>query len=176
MRKWSRLVVLLVIIISCVACDQAAKTIAQERLAGQPPIVFGDNLIRFEYTENPAAFMSFGADFPPVLQYWIFTVLASVLLVGVFLYTLRHFRNSQLAIFVALAFFVGGGLGNLLDRLFNEGRVVDFVSIGIGPLRTGVFNLADMTIMTGFLMIILFGHRQTARQADEAEEVKETAE
>ena len=44
---------------------------------------------------------------------------------------------------------VGGGFGNLIDRIFNEGRVIDFVNIGIGSLRTGLFNKADISITLG---------------------------
>lgn len=43
----------------------------------------------------------------------------------------------------------GGGVGNLIDRIFNEGRVIDFMNIGVGSLCTGVFNVADIAISFG---------------------------
>jgi len=54
-----------------------------------------------------------------------------------------------------LMLIVGGGLGNLIDRLFFGGKVTDFVSMGIGPLRTGIFNVADVAIMFGSLGMFL---------------------
>lgn len=55
---------------------------------------------------------------------------------------------------------VDGGFGNLIDRIFNEGRVIDFVNIGIGSLRTGLFNVADISITLGevwFLFVYVRG-------------------
>jgi signal peptidase II len=49
----------------------------------------------------------------------------------------------------------GGGISNLIDRLFYDGRVTDFLNIGIGSFRTGIFNLADMAILAGALLLIL---------------------
>jgi signal peptidase II len=50
----------------------------------------------------------------------------------------------------------GGGLGNLIDRMMNDGRVVDFVSLGVGSLRTGIMNVADVAVFAG-AMLLLFG-------------------
>lgn len=44
---------------------------------------------------------------------------------------------------------LGGGISNLTDRIFNDGRVIDFLNAGLGGLRIGIFNVADMCIMTG---------------------------
>ena len=61
-------------------------------------------------------------------------------------------RLQQLAIVLLLA----GGIGNLIDRTFHGGLVIDFLNVGIGPLRTGIFNVADMAIMAGFGLLILY--------------------
>jgi signal peptidase II len=60
----------------------------------------------------------------------------------------------------ALALIAGGGASNLLDRLLDAGRVTDFLNVGIGPLRTGIFNIADMAILGGAILLLL-GHRST---------------
>jgi signal peptidase II len=46
-----------------------------------------------------------------------------------------------------------GGIGNLLDRVFYDGRVIDFMNLGIGRLRTGIFNVADVYITIGILLL-----------------------
>jgi signal peptidase II len=53
---------------------------------------------------------------------------------------------------VSVALIVGGGVSNLIDRLRYGGYVVDFLNVGIGPVRTGIFNVADMAIMVGVVM------------------------
>ena len=50
---------------------------------------------------------------------------------------------------------LAGGIGNLIDRVFHGGLVIDFLNMGIGPVRTGIFNVADMAIMAGFALLIL---------------------
>jgi signal peptidase II len=56
---------------------------------------------------------------------------------------------------LGLALLTGGGLGNWLDRLLHSGAVVDFVSLGLGSLRTGIFNVADVAIVAGALLLAL---------------------
>src|SRR6185295_11620368 len=51
----------------------------------------------------------------------------------------------------AAVLMIGGGLANFLDRL-PDGRVTDYVVLSAGPLRTGVFNLADAAILTGAIL------------------------
>jgi signal peptidase II len=53
---------------------------------------------------------------------------------------------------IAVALIVGGGVSNLMDRLRYGGYVVDFLNVGVGPLRTGIFNVADMAIMVGVFL------------------------
>jgi hypothetical protein len=61
-------------------------------------------------------------------------------------------RAQHLAIVLLLA----GGIGNLIDRMFHDGLVIDFLNVGIGPVRTGIFNVADMAIMAGFGLLLLY--------------------
>jgi signal peptidase II len=58
---------------------------------------------------------------------------------------------------------VGGGLSNWFDRLVNEGRVVDFMNLGIGSFRTGIFNVADVAIMAG-AAVMVFGSSERKRR------------
>ncbi len=68
-----------------------------------------------------------------------------------------------LARLIALSLIVGGGLGNLIDRLLNHGVVVDYISMGVGSLRTGVFNLADAAITVGLVVILVSQSQRCAR-------------
>jgi signal peptidase II len=77
-----------------------------------------------------------------------------VLLAGVCTLAIRSGLRSPTAL-VGLGFVAGGGLANWLDRVLHDGHVTDFVSIGFGPLRTGIFNLADVMIFAGVGLILL---------------------
>ena len=81
-----------------------------------------------------------------------------VFLLGTLVYLVMSRRLEPLQS-TALALIVGGGLSNWFDRLVNDGRVVDFMNLGIGSLRTGIFNVADVALMLGAGLLILAGRR-----------------
>lgn len=89
-------------------------------------------------------------------RFWIFTIFTGLGLAGLLLFvaTARHLHAIQV---VALSFIIGGGLGNLIDRVFNHGAVIDFLNLGVGGLRTGIFNAADVQILTGIGLLLLQG-------------------
>ncbi|HEV2851961.1 MAG TPA: signal peptidase II [Thermoanaerobaculia bacterium] len=154
-------------LVFCVGCDQAAKAIARGRLAFSPPVSFLGGAVRFEYTENPGAFLSLGAGLPPQARFLLGVVFVAAALAALLVFTLRSTSLSP-GQKVGLSLLVGGGLGNLIDRVANHGHVIDFVSVGIGPLRTGIFNVADMAITAGVLVVLVSGWRERAPEPSDA--------
>ena len=53
---------------------------------------------------------------------------------------------------IAVALFASGGASNLIDRLVR-GSVIDFMNVGVGPVRTGIFNVADVAVMAGAALL-----------------------
>lgn len=155
MHKMNRLLILFVVLLTCVGCDQATKFVARQTLATAPVQEYAGGLFRLVYAENPGAFLSLGAGLSPTVRFWLFTVIAASLLVGVGVFALQFSQRTPLSLIVALALVMGGGLGNLIDRLVHEGRVVDFMQIGVPRLHTGIFNVADMAIMAGVAITLL---------------------
>lgn len=159
MPKVKRMLILLFVLLSCVGCDQATKLLAQQHLAAAPIQEYGNGLFRLIYAENSGAFLGLGATLSPGMRFWIFVVLAALLLVGIGVAALRFSSKTPIQVVMALALILGGGLSNLIDRILNEGRVIDFMQIGIPQLRTGIFNVADMALMAGLgLMLISAWH------------------
>jgi len=163
------LIVLLVIVV-----DQVTKALARAWLALRPPLIFGeeivtDGLARLTYFENPGAFLGLGADLPPVLRFWIFTVVAVLLLTGLVIYAWRASAQTSTLMLVGISLLVAGGLGNLIDRIVNDGRVVDFMLVGIGWLRTGVFNVADMALTAGVVISVVASLRRPTMHHEAAE-------
>jgi signal peptidase II len=154
MRSIPRFFVVMLTLCCCVGCDQVSKSAARTMLhSGVTESLFSDSL-RLQLTENPGSFLSLGASLPEHLRFTLFTAAVAVILVGLVCAALFS-RRLGTARFVALALLAGGGISNLIDRLLYDGRVTDFLNIGIGSLRTGIFNLADMAILAGALLLVL---------------------
>ncbi len=129
------------------------------------PII--DNLFFITFIENPG--MAFGMEFGGRLGRSLFTIVASILII----YFIYINRKESKYLRVSLSFILAGALGNLIDRAFYgviydyaplfQGKVVDFFQINIPDItifgRTfttwPIFNLADLYVTVGFLMIIL---------------------
>jgi signal peptidase II len=144
----------------CIGCDQATKELATQALRNSPPRSYLHGTIRLEYALNPGGFLSLGRNLPDRWRSWLFVGVNSALIVGVCGYlTVR--RSLPFALFVALVCTVAGGSGNLIDRVANDGLVTDFINVGIGPLRTGIFNVADVAITFGGLAAAALVQRRT---------------
>lgn len=149
-----RLTLVSLVLAGTVGCDQASKQLAIAHLRDEPAQRFLGGIFRLVFAENPGAFLGLGGRLPPSVRFGLLTIgVGLILLVGL-LYLVKSQRLGRSHL-VALALAVGGGLSNWYDRLVNDGRVVDFMVLGIGPVRTGVFNVADIAIMLGVGLLIL---------------------
>ena len=147
-----RLGLAVLVLVGTIGCDQAAKHLARASLPVSEPVAVGDVLTLF-LTENAGAFLSFGARLPASARFWILTAGVGVGLVGALAYLLATSR-ARWRVLLPLILVVAGGLSNLVDRLARGGAVTDFLIVHVGPVRTGVFNLADVAITAGALALI----------------------
>jgi signal peptidase II len=154
-----RLTLLSLVLAGTMGCDQATKQLAISHLRDEPAQSFLGGILRLVFAENPGAFLSLGGRLPPAVRFGLLTIGVGLLLLIALLYLLKSQQLGRLHI-VALALLVGGGASNWYDRLVNDGRVVDFMVLGIGRLRTGVFNVADIAIVLGIGLMILGSRRE----------------
>ena len=152
LRTCGRSVALLLLVAATIGCDRVTKRLATETLAGTPAQSFLADTVRLTYAENTGGFLSLGDGMSPALRTAVFTVATGALLLALAFVAWRQRNQAWHA--AAFALFVAGGVSNWLDRL-NDGRVVDFMNVGIGWLRTGVFNVADVAIMLGVAMYVI---------------------
>ena len=152
-----RLVALCLLLVATAGCDRVTKHLALTTLAGQPDQSFLGDTVRLAYHENPGAFLSFGAPWRPETQRVVFQIANAAFLAGIAVLTLASSWSRLAACGLMLIF--AGGVSNLIDRV-AVGRVIDFLNVGIGPLRTGIFNVADAAIMCGVALLLFDAWRQ----------------
>ncbi len=150
----SRLAMVILVAAAAFASDQAAKHVARAYLRGAGTVSVVGDLLIMTYAENDGAFLSLGHAWPQPLKLVVFSGLSALVVAAAFVWAAGNTRLDQLQVF-ALSLVGGGGLGNLVDRLAHEGRVTDFLNAGIGALRSGVFNLADVYLLAGMILLLL---------------------
>jgi signal peptidase II len=161
MSARTRCLVLASLLILLVGCDQASKKYATTHLqhTAQNPIELLGDTFKITYAENPGAFLSLFANLSKPVRTVLLTVMNGIILSGFALVLLIRSGWDRVSFF-ALALLVAGGVGNLIDRIWQGGVVIDFMVIdlgeltGVGWLRTGVFNVADIAITAGFLLLL----------------------
>lgn len=145
--------------------DQATKRIAEHTLIGDRLSFFYDTF-RLEFVKNSGAFLGLGSNYSPSVKMWLFFILPAIFLVAACWYLIAT-KHLSIINTVMFAFIISGGLGNMIDRLFMADGVTDFMNMGIGPVRTGIFNMADVFIMTGAIGLVLFQQKKPQPTAQE---------
>lgn len=146
--------ILLFVLSLCVGCDQVTKQIARENLEGRPPITYLSDTVRLVYAENPGAFLGLGGELPPRARWLLLVVVNAIVSLAIGLLMFFSPKLTPLKVF-ACALLLSGAVGNLIDRVRFDGLVIDFMNVGIGPLRTGIFNVADVAISLGAILLII---------------------
>jgi signal peptidase II len=167
MTRKAKLGLLLLVVVLVVGIDQASKLVVREYAGPGTRISYLADTLRLQYAENRGAFLSLGASLAPRTRETVFVLGGAVLLASVLLYATLS-RSVGPIEGMALGLICGGGLGNLIDRLRQGGLVTDFLNVGIGPVRTGIFNVADMALMAGVAVLLVRSmRREPGAQAPE---------
>src|SRR5262245_4927814 len=165
-RGWARRVMLLALLMTTIGCDQVSKHLATIHLMGRSRQSYVGDSIRLEYAENTGAFLSLGSGLPVGLRTALFTFGTAIILAACVVAIARR-RRLTIPV-LGLTLVVAGGLSNLADRVVR-GSVVDFLNLGIGSFRTGIFNVADMAIMTGIALALLHRGRRSGSGSNPGE-------
>ena len=161
-RRFGLHVLLVATMVATIGCDRVTKRLATDALAGSSGRSYLADMVRLEYAENRGGFLSVGETLPPAWRQAVFVGGTGLLLLAVVGAAIRYPRREIAR--AGLAFFVAGGLSNLVDRVAH-GRVVDFLVLRVGPIHTGVFNVADVAIMIGLALLVLAEMTRAGRPA-----------
>jgi len=149
--------------------DHATKLAASTWLSPRPAVTALDGAILLVYARNPGAFLSLGATLDPEYRFWLFTIGVGVVLLAIAVHVFAGKRGS-LTDGLLFSLILGGGLSNWVDRIAGQGLVVDFINLGIGSLRTGIFNLADLVLTVAVIALagkeFFFRQAKASRQPD----------
>ena len=156
-----RFMMIAAIILATVGCDQATKHMARGAFGANQPTELLGSLLVLSYVENQGAFLSLGSTWPPHLRLLLFVVFSASIVLAAAAYLIFR-RGLDLTRSAALSLVVGGGLGNLIDRALRAGCVTDFMSLGIGRIRTGIFNFADVFLLAGVALLVLAQRKPAA--------------
>ncbi len=149
-----RVVVILLIAIPALGCDQGTKSIARTGLRPGMPLEMACGVVTLILTENSGAFLSLGARLPLEARALVFRYMTLLFLLLLFVY-LVFTADSSRSFLVAGSLILAGGAGNVLDRFLHSGHVTDFIYLELGPAHTGVFNVADMFISAALVLLVL---------------------
>ena len=154
MRNISRLLLVSALLIGCVGCDQISKQVVRNQMMLAESHSFLGDTVRLIHVENTGAFLGLGDSLPESARIAFLQGAVGLIVLGLFCAAafVRDMNRWQI---IALALLAAGGLGNLIDRVLYDGRVTDFLNVGVGSLRTGIFNVADMVEVIGVLLFVL---------------------
>lgn len=147
-----RIVLILLIITVNIGCDQFSKKIVKGSVLPYETIHVLNNHLTVTRVENSGAFLSAGDSMSKASKQIFLTLIPIVaMILGLVYLFLKPVSGNML---IGFCFVIGGGVGNLFDRILY-GSVTDFLYLKFGIFQTGIFNMADVSIMAGMSVILL---------------------
>jgi signal peptidase II len=137
-----------------VATDQLTKLIVDRSMALYDSIPVIDGLFNLTYIRNTGAAFGIFAGSAPAFRL-SFLILFSLVAIGFVITMLRRLREDHTGLITALAFILGGAVGNLIDRL-AYGEVIDFFDFYWRGYHWPAFNIADSFITVGVLITLYY--------------------
>jgi signal peptidase II len=137
-----------------IALDQVTKIIARDVLVPGEATVYLGGIFRTQLVQNHGAFLSLGATLPETARQILLLGVVGLFVLGLLWYIFFS-KSATTESRMASSWVAAGGIGNLIDRALYQGGVTDFLNLGIGSLRTGIFNVADMYITFAVIYLLL---------------------
>lgn len=165
-RPWQagKVVLFAGVLAGVVVLDVSTKLLVQQHFHLHQQVDIIGEYLRLTYIYNPGA--AFGIHLGEYSReiFLVLSLVALAALVGMYWFTPASDRVRLMAISLICA----GAIGNLIDRIRSEAGVVDFIDIGVGNIRWPVFNVADMAVTTGAIILALSLWREEQGTGDES--------
>ena len=151
-KRIFRILFIIVILVSNIGCDQISKNIVRQNVEYNTQINVVEDYVILTKVENTGAFLGLGNSIPRPI-YKLLMILFPLVLLAYALYYMIRRNNLSLLLIIGLTFVIGGGLGNIFDRILY-GSVTDFLYFDFVLFHTGIVNMADISVTLGFFMIL----------------------
>lgn len=167
MKLTKRSLYIIAIVVATIAIDQLSKIWVRANIQphtdtqiGERISLIGDKFIMMNI-ENSGAFLGMGSNLSPTLRIILLLILPVIVLGFVLRHILKDSTIDNWSLF-AFSSIIGGGIANVFDRIVY-GSVTDFFFIDLGGVfRTGIFNMADMFVTIGMIILVFvsFGKKK----------------
>ncbi len=163
------MILLIAIILGSIALDQLTKWLAVAFLKGQPSFPIWQDVLHLTFAKNEGAAFGMLSD-----HRWVFMIFSTVAIIGLLIYLFR-FRPKSRYVQITLAMIVGGGIGNMIDRVLL-GYVIDFIDFTL--INFAIFNVADSFVTVGAFMLmgyLIWDMIREAKAENERKKAMQTA-
>lgn len=143
----------ILLILLNIGCDQVSKEIVRNTVGHKAYIPLLKDYFIITNVENKGAMLGFGQHLSPILKIMFLQGLPIIVLLFL-LYRILKKEFSNYGYIVAFSLVIGGGISNLIDRIVY-GSVTDFLQIRLSIFKTGIFNMADVSITIGIVLLLI---------------------
>ena len=141
------------LIILSIFFDQLSKFWIRNNIESYNEIELIGSFFTLIRVENTGAFLGMGSELSYIPKLILLIIFPIVVLVAVSIYTYMDKKLDNLSL-VGFSLIIGGGVANIFDRVVY-GSVTDFLYINLGFFKTGIFNIADLSVTTGIILILI---------------------
>ena len=147
-----------IIIALSIFLDQISKILIRNNVEQYSDIKLIGEYFILTNVENSGAFLGMGSGFSPIMKSVFLIILPIIVLISIIIYVYRDKEIDKVSL-IGFSIIIGGGIGNIFDRIIY-GSVTDFLFIDLGGIfRTGIFNIADLAVTTGMILILLMSFK-----------------
>lgn len=165
--KLSRTAFIALLIIFNIAIDQISKVLVRAKVVPKSETSIIGDVFTLHNVENTGAFLGMGSDLEGPLRFILLLALPVIVLGLVVIHIIRDKSIDKMSL-IGFCCIIGGGIANVYDR-FTRKSVTDFLHLDFGgKLRTGIFNIADVSVTTGMIMILVasFIYRKKKQESE----------
>jgi len=147
-----------ILIAVSVLLDQLSKILIRNNVDQYSEVKLIGEYFILTNVENSGAFLGMGSDFSPFIKTIFLLILPVIVLICIIVYVYRDKQIDKISL-IGFCLIIGGGIANIYDRILY-GSVTDFLFIDLGGIfKTGIFNIADLSVTTGMILILLMSFR-----------------
>ena len=147
-----------ILIAISIVLDQLSKILIRNNVDQYSEVKLIGEYFILTNVENSGAFLGMGSDFSPFIKTIFLLILPVIVLICIIVYVYRDKQIDKISL-IGFCLIIGGGMGNIFDRIIY-GSVTDFLFIDLGGIfKTGIFNIADLSVTTGMILILLMSFR-----------------